>query len=98
MARCSARLPDLVEMCHERQDALIFPALIDERFAAAERSAGAAEEIENGGLRVADVDLAIRLLLGPSCTCDKEKFCVRSDGLSVLHGRALPADACAQPG
>ncbi len=64
---------------------LAFAALVDQRFAAAQRCAGGAQEAENQLAGLGDVDLAVGLLLGPAGAGDEEQLRVGADGLRVLR-------------
>ena len=83
MARRRACLPDLVEVCHETQDCLIFTALIHERLASSEGRARVAQEFKNMRLRFRKMRCAVCLLLAPSCARNKKKLGIRTDGLRI---------------
>ena len=59
-------------------------ALVDQRFAAAQRCAGRAQEAENQLAGFGGMDLAVGLLLGPAGAGDEEHLRVGADGLRVL--------------
>ena len=90
MPRRRAGLADLVQVRQERQHRLAFPALVHQRFAAAERRAAELEEIANQFLRLRHVRLAVGLFLRPAGAGDKQQLRIGPDGLCV--GRRL-ADA-----
>ena len=98
VARRGAGLADLIQMRQEGKDGFAFAALIDERFAAAERRAGGVQEAENEFAGFGGVDLAVGLFLGPACAGDEEQFGVGADGLLVLRGGAEAADGGAECG
>ena len=84
MARRGAGLADLVHVGEEGKHGLAFAALIDERFAAAQRCAGGAQEAENQFAGFGDVDLAVGLLFCPAGAGDEEQLGVGADGLLRL--------------
>ena len=51
MTRCRTGLADLIQMRHKAEHGLLFAALIDQRFAAAERSLGRVQEIPISAIR-----------------------------------------------
>src|SRR5581483_552844 len=72
-------------------DGFAFAALVDERFTAAERGFGGAQEAEDEAFRFGCVDGAVRLLLRPAGAGDEEEFRVGADGLLA---RLRGTDAC----
>ena len=81
VARRRACLPDLVHMGEEGKHGLPITALVDERLAAAERSACVAQEAEDQFAGFSGVNLSVGLFLGPSRAGDKQKLRVRPDRL-----------------
>src|ERR1700683_74147 len=64
-------------------------ALINERFATAQRRARSAKKLENQAAGLVGMNLPIRLLLGPSRAGHKQKFGVGPDSLLVLFRSLL---------
>src|SRR6185503_8413335 len=87
-----AGLSNLIHVSEEGKHGLAFAALIHQRFAAAERSAGVAQKTENEIASFAGVNLSVWLFLRPSCTGYKEHFRVGANGLLVLGGCAEAGD------
>ena len=75
VTRRRAGLADLVHVRQEGKHGLAFAALVDERFAAAERCACCAQESENEIGGFGGVHLPVGLLLGPSRAGDEEHAC-----------------------
>jgi hypothetical protein len=96
VARRRTGLADLIHVRQEGKNGVPFAALIDERFAAAQRRAGRAQEAENQFARFGSVNLAVGLLLGPACAGNEEQLRVGTNGLLVLLRRAEAADRGAQ--
>ena len=81
VTRRGAGLADLVHVGEEGKHGLAVAALVDERFAAAERCAGGIDEAEDEAGGFSGVGLAVRLFAGPAGAGDEEKFGVGADGL-----------------
>ncbi len=87
----SGRLADLIHVGQEGKHGLSVVALIDERFAAAQRSTGGIEEAENERTGLSCVHLSIGLLLGPSRAGQRTAI-ARRDGWFVRR-----APVCGSP-
>ena len=92
MARRGAGLADLIEMRQKWKNGVPLAALVDQRFAAAERCAGGAQEAEDQVCRFGDVDLAVGLFFGPAGAGYEEQLGVGADGLLILRGGADAGD------
>jgi len=92
MTRRGACLTDLIHVGEEWKHLLILACLIDQRFAATERSTGSAEEIENEGCGLGGMNLPVGLFFGPAGAGDEKELGIGANGLTALHGAANAGD------